>query len=86
MPACVHSRRSDAEVDSSSGVRNPINYATSYIDLDFMYGRSEDTAVDLRAMKDGLMNISDHGTPFQNRDGTWKVLQDALCQAVLYMV
>lgn len=73
-PACVRSRRSDAEVGSSSGVRNPINYATSYIDLDFVYGRSEEAAVALRTMEDGLMDISDDGTPFHNEDGTWKVI------------
>lgn len=64
--------RSDAAVDAD-GVRSPINYASSYLDLDFLYGRSEEEAEALRTMEDGLMNVTDAGVPFQNADGTWLV-------------
>ena len=64
--------RSDAAVGLDS-VRSPVNYATSYIDLDFMYGRSEEEAKGFRTMEGGLMNVTDTGVPFQNVDGTWMV-------------
>ena len=57
----------------SDGVRSPINYATAYLDLDFIYGRSEDEAESLRTLEGGLMNITDEGWPIQNPDGTWLV-------------
>lgn len=63
--------RSDAGVTNS--VRSPINYATAYIDLDFVYGRSEEEAQALRTLEGGLMNITASGVPFQNEDGTWLV-------------
>lgn len=63
--------RSNAAVSDS--VRNPVNYATSYIDLDFMYGRSEEQAKGFRSLEGGLMNVTDTGVPFQNTDGTWMV-------------
>eukprot|EP00904_Undaria_pinnatifida_P011028 jgi/Undpi1/7055/HiC_scaffold_21.g09529.m1 len=64
--------RSDAAVGLDS-VRSPVNYATSYIDLDFMYGRSEEEAKGFRTMEGGLMNVTDTGVPFQNVDGTWMI-------------
>eukprot|EP00752_Nemacystus_decipiens_P001683 g1633.t1 len=64
--------RSDAAV-GADGVRNPINYATSYLDLDFVYGRSAEEAEALRTMENGLMNVTDTGVPFQNADGTWLI-------------
>eukprot|EP00904_Undaria_pinnatifida_P011027 jgi/Undpi1/7054/HiC_scaffold_21.g09528.m1 len=64
--------RSDAAVGSDS-VRSPVNYATSYIDLDFMYGRTEKEAKGFRTMDGGLMNVTDTGVPFQNADGTWMI-------------
>ena len=64
--------RSDAAVGPDV-VRSPFNYATSYIDLDFMYGRSDEEAKEFRAMDGGLMNVTDTGVPFQNADGTWMV-------------
>ncbi|CAM9394854.1 unnamed protein product, partial [Laminaria digitata] len=63
--------RSNAAVSDS--VRNPVNYATSYIDLDFMYGRSEEQAKVFRSLEGGLMNVTDAGVPFQNTDGTWMI-------------
>lgn len=64
--------RSDATV-GEDGVRNPVNYATAFIDLDFVYGRSADEAEALRTMENGLMNVSESGVPFQNADGSWLV-------------
>lgn len=66
------SGRSDAAT-SPDGVRSPVNYATSYLDLDFVYGRSVEEAVALRTMEDGFMNVTETGVPFQNADGTWLV-------------
>lgn len=63
--------RSDASVLDS--VRNPTNYATSYIDLDFVYGRSEDASKELRTLEGGFMILTESGLPFQNDDGTWLV-------------
>lgn len=63
--------RSEAAVVSS--VRNPVNYATAFIDLDFMYGRSKEEADALRSFDSGLMNVTDSGVPFRNEDGTWLV-------------
>ncbi|CAB1097428.1 unnamed protein product [Ectocarpus sp. CCAP 1310/34] len=64
--------RSDA-AEGTDGVRSPINYASSYIDLDFVYGRSAEAAELLRTMEGGFMNVTDSGVPFQNEDGTWLV-------------
>lgn len=54
-------------------MRSPTNYATSYLDLDFVYGRSEEEAEALRTLEGGLMSITDAGLPLQNADGTWQV-------------
>ncbi|CAN0486709.1 unnamed protein product, partial [Laminaria digitata] len=51
--------RSDAAV--SDFVRSPVNYATAYIDLDYVYGRSEAEAEALRTLEGGLMNVTDSG-------------------------
>lgn len=64
--------RSDASVSDDS-VRNPTNYATSFIDLDFVYGRSEEEARALRSFEGGFMNMTEGGRPFRNADGTWLV-------------
>eukprot|EP00903_Cladosiphon_okamuranus_P015565 g14370.t1 len=64
--------RSDAAI-GANGVRSPINYATSYIDLDFVYGRSAEEAEALRTMENGFMNVTETGVPFQNADGTWLI-------------
>ena len=54
-------------------MRNPLNLATSYIDLDFMYGRSVEEAEALRTMENGYMNLTEDGMPVRNDDGTWLV-------------
>lgn len=64
--------RSEAAVSNSTS-RDPVNYATSYIDLDYMYGRSEEEAEGFRTMEGGLMNVTETGVPFRNTDGTWMV-------------
>lgn len=63
--------RSEAAVEG--GVRSPVNYATAFIDLEYVYGRTEDMALSLRSMEGGFMNITDEGLPHLNADGTWKV-------------
>ncbi|CAM9611990.1 unnamed protein product, partial [Ascophyllum nodosum] len=64
--------RSNAGMDNNS-VRSPINYATAYINLDFVYGRNELDAEELRTLEGGMMNITENGVPFRNADGTWLV-------------
>lgn len=63
--------RSEASVAGS--IRNPTNYATSFIDLDFVYGRSKEEAGELRTFENGCMNVTENGLPFRNADGTWLV-------------
>lgn len=64
--------RSDAEVSGKG--RNPINYATSFLDLDFVYGRSKIESDRLRSLDgDGKLIMADNGLPVQNDDGTWLV-------------
>lgn len=54
--------------------RNPINYATAFLDLDFLYGRDEATAESLRKMEGGLMLLDDDDLPILHEDGsTWQV-------------
>lgn len=71
--------RSEAGISDDDGAlaeetRSPVNQATAYIDLDFVYGRSEDDATALRTDDDtGFMNITDRGLPYLNADGTWMV-------------
>lgn len=82
--------RSDAELaagsDYGSGsVRNPVNYATAYIDLDFVYGRSEAEAEALRTMEGGLMNITASGVPFREADGTWLVSRPCVCVVSFFL-
>lgn len=66
---------SSSEYDSVllEPTRNPINYATAFLDLDFLYGRDETTAEWLREMDGGLMRLDDNDLPFLNDDGTWQV-------------
>lgn len=59
--------------DGFAAVRSPINHATAYLNLDFLYGRDEQTAQSLRTFEGGRMNLTDDGLPFLNVDGTWKV-------------
>lgn len=74
--------RSSASVSSSpkystsalpEPTRNPINYATAFLDLDFLYGRNEATAESLRKLEGGLMLLDDNDLPLLNDDGTWQV-------------
>lgn len=59
---------------TSTTSRNPINYATSYVDLDFVYGRSKDESDSLRSFNgDGKLVVDDNGLPVQNDEGTWLV-------------
>ena len=67
--------RSDAQVDGEGdGARSPTNYATAFVDLDWMYGRDEEAAAALRAL-DGLgrLNLTDDELPHLLADGTWLV-------------
>ncbi|CBJ27734.1 peroxidase [Ectocarpus siliculosus] len=63
--------RSQATVTDS--VRNPINYASSFIDLDFVYGRSKDAADALRTFDGGMLSMADDNMPIKNSDGTWLI-------------
>lgn len=63
-------------------VRSPINHATAFMDLDFVYGRTEEQARSLRTLEDGLMNLTNDGLPHLNQDGTWKVMSE--CQKQMW--
>ncbi|CAN0470342.1 unnamed protein product, partial [Scytosiphon promiscuus] len=51
--------RSNAAVSGS--VRSPVNYATAYIDLDYVYGRSKEEADAFRSFEGGFMNVTETG-------------------------
>ena len=72
--------RSAAEASDDNGnltaaTRSPTNYATAFLDLDFVYGRSEAEAQSLRTLNgSGFMNLTDDGLPQRSEDGTtWLV-------------
>lgn len=65
--------RSEAALDSE-GVRQPLNHATAYLDLDFVYGRTEYDANQLREMKGGLMRLNGN-LPERFENGSWLVSQ-----------
>lgn len=66
--------RSDARIDSEGdGARSPTNYATAYLDLDWMYGRDEGAAEALRTLDGGHLNLTDDELPHLLSDGTWLV-------------
>lgn len=66
--------RSDAQVDGDGdGARSPTNYATAFVDLDWMYGRDEDAAAALRTLNGGHLNLTDNEIPHLLADGTWLV-------------
>lgn len=51
-----------------------MNYATAFLDLDFVYGRSEEDAATLRSSDgNGFMAVTEKGLPYLNDDGTWLV-------------
>lgn len=59
--------------DGGEAVRSPVNYATAYLDLDFVYGRTEVEARALRTQEGGFMNVSESGIPHPDGEGGWKV-------------
>lgn len=63
--------RSEAELDSK-GVRQPLNYATAYLDLDFVYGRTEGHAKQLREIDKGMMKLNG-SLPERFENGSWLV-------------
>ena len=71
--------RSDAALSDDGGAlpaptRSPTNYATSYIDLDFVYGRSEEDAQEFRELEGGRMSLTSAGLPLRSDDGaSWLV-------------
>ena len=66
--------RSQSEIDAEGdGTRSPINYATSYIDLDWLYGRDKESAAALRTLNAGNMNLTTAELPHLRPDGTWLV-------------
>lgn len=58
---------------SGGDVSNPVNYATAFLDLDWLYGRDEETAATFRTMEGGFMNLTDDGLPHLLPGGTWQV-------------
>lgn len=75
---------SDDEGAYRAETRSPVNHATAFVDLDFVYGRSEDEAAALRTEDDtGFMNITERGLPFLNADGTWLVRKPTGCEKAL---
>ncbi|CAM9145144.1 unnamed protein product [Ectocarpus sp. 8 AP-2014] len=71
--------RSNAGLSDDGGAnsvetRSPVNYATAFIDLDFVYGRSEEDAATLRSSDgNGFMAVTERGLPYLNDDGTWLI-------------
>eukprot|EP00903_Cladosiphon_okamuranus_P012613 g11801.t1 len=66
--------RSDAQIDSEGDrARSPTNYATAYIDLDWIYGRDEEAAAALRTQDGGHLNLTDDELPHLLSEGTWLV-------------
>ena len=66
--------RSEGEVDTDgNGTRSPTNFATAYVDLDWLYGRDEDSAQALRTLESGYLKLSDAELPLLLPDGTWLV-------------
>ncbi|CAM9342758.1 unnamed protein product [Discosporangium mesarthrocarpum] len=63
--------RSQAEEGLQTGTRDPINFATAYLDLDFVYGRDQETADSLRTKEGGMMILTEHGMPVQMADSSW---------------
>lgn len=77
-----------ASISEETGVQNPVNLATAYLDLDFVYGRSATAAEALRTSEGGLMSLSDSGIPLQNDDGTWLVSAPvfSVCERVIFLL
>lgn len=70
----MYFNRSQGEIDAEGdGARSPTNYATAYIDLDWLYGRDEESAATLRTLDAGNLNLTADGLPHLLPDGTWLV-------------
>ena len=66
--------RSQGGIDADGGgARSPTNFATSYLDLDWLYGRDEDSAAALRTLALGYLNLTTDELPHLLPDGTWLV-------------
>lgn len=66
--------RSQGEIDAEGGgTRSPTNYATAYVDLDWLYGRDEESAAALRTLESGYLNLTTAELPHLLPDGTWLV-------------
>lgn len=65
--------RSEGASDAAGGARSPVNYATAFVDLDWMYGRDEGAAAALRTLTGGYLNLTDEELPHLLDDGTWLV-------------
>ena len=66
--------RSQGEINTEGdGARSPINYATAYLDLDWLYGRDEGTAAEIRTFESGYLNLTEDQLPHQLTDGSWLV-------------
>ena len=69
--------RSHGEIDTEGdGARSPINYATAYLDLDWLYGRDNASAAAIRAFESGYLNLTEDQLPHQLADGVWLVSPD----------
>ena len=74
LSGSISFNRSQGEVDvEGDGTRSPINYATAYIDLDWLYGRDEKSAAALRTLNAGNLNLTADELPHLLPDGTWLV-------------
>lgn len=66
--------RSQSETDAEdNGTRSPINYATAYLDLDWLYGRDNESARAIRTLELGYLNVTTAKLPHLLPDGTWLV-------------
>lgn len=66
--------RSQGEIDAEGdGARSPTNYATAFVDLDWLYGRDESSATALRTFNKGYLNLTEDELPYILADGTWLV-------------
>lgn len=70
--------RSEAAGDAAGGARSPINHATAFVDLDWMYGRDESAAAALRTLTGGYLNLTDDELPHLLADGTWLVSERSI--------
>ena len=74
LSGSISFNRSQGELDAEGdGARSPINYATAYIDLDWLYGRDEESAAALRTLHAGNLNLTADELPHLLPDGTWLV-------------